>query len=175
MSAGRLHVLVVDPAIGVDVVAEVRRGGPFTQVALDVADIAIANSTVTVHVADQEASAGLGGGQGIAHIVMHVSQRDGYVLLVAGLTVERHQKRVWIIWINAHTADCSAAGSCAVGPRYVVVERKANDSAFPIITVFDARKRDIKAIVPVRLSRERAIQRETTAAAAQPCYGHGIS
>jgi hypothetical protein len=30
-------------------------------------------------------------------IVMHVGKRDGYVLRVAGLTIERHQERVRII------------------------------------------------------------------------------
>ena len=60
MSARRLHVLVVDPAVRVDVVAEVGFIGDFTQVSLDVADIAVTDVSVTVHVADQEASAGLG-------------------------------------------------------------------------------------------------------------------
>ena len=152
MSARRLHVLVVDPAVGVDVVAEVGRVGDFTQVSLDVADIAVTDVTVAVHVADQEASAGLGGGQGVAHIVMHVGESDGYVLLVAGLAVERHQERVRIIWINAHAADCSATGGCAVGPSHVVVERKANHKAFPVTAIFNARERDIEGIVPVRLS-----------------------
>ena len=83
---------------------------------------------------------------------MDVSQGDRYLLLVAGLTVERRQERVRIIWINAQAAACSAAGGCAVGSRHVVVERKANDKTFPITPVFEARGRDIEGIVPVRLS-----------------------
>ena len=154
MSPCRLHVLIVDPAVGVDVVAEVRRIGSFTQVSLDVADIAVTDVSVAIHIADQEASACLGGGQGVAHIVVHVSESNGYVLLIAGLTVERHQERVRIIWINANAADCPATGGCAVGPRYVVVERKANHKALPITAIFNARERDIEGIVPVGLSRE---------------------
>ena len=152
MSARRLHVLVVDPAVGVDVVAEVGLIGDFAPVSLDVADIAVTDVSVAVHVADQEASAGLGGGQGVAPIVMHVAKREGYLLLVAGLAVERHQERVRIIWINADTADCSAARACAVGPSHLVVEREANHKAFPITAIFNARERDIEGIVPVRLS-----------------------
>ena len=72
MSLCRLHVLVVDPAGGVDVIAEVRRIGPFTQMSLNTANIAVTGSTVAVHVADQEAYGCLGGGQGVALIVMHV-------------------------------------------------------------------------------------------------------
>ena len=60
MSPRRLHVLVVDPAVGVDVVAEVALIGDFAQVSLDVTDIAVTDMSVAVHVADQEASAGLG-------------------------------------------------------------------------------------------------------------------
>ena len=60
MCPRRLHVLVVDPAVGVDVVAEVGLIGDLAQVALDVADIAVTDVSVAVHVADQEASAGLG-------------------------------------------------------------------------------------------------------------------
>ena len=88
MSPGRLHVVIVDAAVGVDVVAEVRRIGRFTHVSLDIADIAIANSTVAVSVANQEASVRLSGSQGVALIVMHVKESDDYVLLVAGLTGE---------------------------------------------------------------------------------------
>ena len=62
MRSCRLHILVVDVVVGVDVVAAVRRIGPFTQMSLDVADIAIANSAVAVHVADQEAYACLSRG-----------------------------------------------------------------------------------------------------------------
>ena len=51
MRPRRLHVLIVDPAVGVDVVAEVRRIGPFTQMSLDVANIAVTDPTVAVHVA----------------------------------------------------------------------------------------------------------------------------
>ena len=61
------------------------------------ANITVTDPTVAVHVADQEASACLGGGQGVAHSVMDVSQGDRYLLLVAGLTVEGRQERVRII------------------------------------------------------------------------------
>jgi hypothetical protein len=149
-----LHVLVVDSPVGVHVIAEVSAIGDFAQVSLDVANIAIANSTVAVHVPDQEAHRCLGRGQVIALIVMHVSESDGYLLLVAGLTVERHQERVRIIWINTHATDCSAASGCAVGPRYVVVERKANYKALPIAAVFDAREWDIEGSELAGLSRE---------------------
>ena len=152
MSARRLHVLVVNAAVGVDVVAEVGRVGDFAQVSLDVADIAVTDVSVAVHVADQEASAGLGGGQGVTQSVMHVAKREGYLLLVAGLAVERYQERVGIGWINAQASTCSAARACAVGPRYIVVERKANHKAFPITAILHARERDIEGIVPVRLS-----------------------
>ena len=59
MSPRRLHILVVDPAVGVDVVAEVGVIGDFAQVSLDVADIAVTDVSVAVHIADQETSAGL--------------------------------------------------------------------------------------------------------------------
>src|SRR6266446_7439230 len=49
---------------------------------LDVADIAIANSTVAVHVADQEASACLRGGQGVA---LSVCESFGSTLTLASL------------------------------------------------------------------------------------------
>ena len=49
ISPAHLHILVVDPAVAIDLVAEVRRDRPFTQVTLDVADVAVANSTVAVH------------------------------------------------------------------------------------------------------------------------------
>ena len=152
MRARRLHVLVVDPPVGVDVVAEVGLIGDFTQVSLDVADIAVTDVSVAVHVADQEASAGLGRGQGVTQSVMHVSERERYLLLVAGLTVERHQERVGIGWINAQAANCSAARGCAVGSRHLVVEGEANHKAFPVTAIFNARERDIEGIVPVRLS-----------------------
>ena len=58
----RLHVLIVDPAVGVDVVAEVRRIGPFTQMSLDAANIAVTDPTVAVHQSDQEAYACLSRG-----------------------------------------------------------------------------------------------------------------
>src|SRR5205809_3232676 len=114
VSPRRLHVLVVDPAVGVDVVAKVDLIGDFAQVSLDVADIAVPDVSVAIHVADQEAAAGLGGGQGVTQSVMHVGEGEGYLLLVAGLTVERHQERVGIIWINAQAPNCSAARACAV-------------------------------------------------------------
>ena len=60
MCSRGLHVLIVDPSVRVDIVAEVRRISPFTQVSLDIADIAVTDVSVAVHVADQEASAGLG-------------------------------------------------------------------------------------------------------------------
>ena len=69
---------------------------------------------------------------------MHVSEREGYFLLVAGLAVEGHQERVGIGWINAQAATCSAARACAVGPRHLVVEREANHKAFPVTAIFDA-------------------------------------
>ena len=152
MCARRLHILVVDPAVGVDVVAEVGLIGDFAQVSLDVADIAVPDVSVTVHVADQEASAGLGGGQGVTQSVMHVAKREGYLLLVAGLTVERHQERVGISWINTEAANCSAARACAVGSGHLVVEGEANHKAFPVTAIFNAWKGDVEGIVPVRLS-----------------------
>ena len=60
MYSRRLHVLVVNAAVGVDVFAEVGLIGDFAQVSLDVADIAVADMSVAVHIADQEASASLG-------------------------------------------------------------------------------------------------------------------
>ena len=151
MSPRRLHVLVVDAAVGIDVVAEVDVIGNLTQVSLDVTDIAIANSTVPVHVSDQEAYACLGGGQGVALVVMHIGESEGHVLRVAGLTIERHQERVRIIWIDAQAAACAAAGGCAVFSIYVVVEREANFQAFVIAAIFHARKRDIEGSVFARL------------------------
>ena len=95
------------------------------------ANITVTDPTVAVHVADQEASACLGGGQGVAHSVMDVSQGDRYLLLVAGLTVERRQERVRIIWINTQAAACSAAGGCAVGPVTSLLNVKPMAKRFP--------------------------------------------
>lgn len=158
MSARRLHVLVVNAAVGVDVVAEVARIGDLAQVSLDFGDIAVTDEPVAAHIADQEASAGLGGGEGVTRSVVHVSESNDDVLLVAGLAVERRQEGVRIIWINTHAADCSAARACAVGSGHLVVEGEANRKAFPVTAIFYGRERDIERVVPVRLSGERTLQ-----------------
>ena len=49
-----LNILIIDPAVGVDVFAEVRRISLFAQVSVDIADIIFSNSPVAVYVANQE-------------------------------------------------------------------------------------------------------------------------
>ena len=140
MCSGQLHVLIVNAAVGVDVIAEVGVIGDFTQVSLNVTDVANTDVTIAVDVADQETHRRFGGRQSIALVIMYVGQRNGYILHIAGLAIERHQERMRIIRINTYAADCPATRNCAVGPRYVVVEREADYKALPVTAVFNAWK-----------------------------------
>ena len=85
-----LHILIIDPAVGVDVIAKVRRIGPFTQLSLDIGDIMFSNSPVTVYVANQETNGSLSRGQCVALIIMHIGEGNGNSLRVTGLTIEGH-------------------------------------------------------------------------------------
>ena len=152
MRSGQLHILIVNAAVGVDVIAEVGLVGDFTQVSLNVTDVAISDVTIAVHVADQETHGRLGACQSVALVIMHVGERDDHILRIAGLTIEGHQQHVRISRINTYAADRTAVCARAVRAGHIVIEREANREALVVAAVFNAWKWDIEGIVPVRLS-----------------------
>ena len=90
MCSGQLDILIVDVAVGVDVIAEVGLIGDLAQVSLNVTDVAIANVTIAVHVTDQETNRRLSARQSVTLVIMHVGERDSHILRIAGLTIEGH-------------------------------------------------------------------------------------